>query len=48
MSFATTYGLSTMTTTQSPLAIEADGLVKAFGETRAVDGVDHAVRTGSV
>jgi len=34
--------------TDSPLAIEATGLVKAFGETRAVDGVDLAVRTGSV
>jgi ABC-2 type transport system ATP-binding protein len=33
---------------QSPLAIEASGLVKAFGETRAVDGVDLAVRQGSV
>ncbi len=30
------------------LAIEASGLVKTFGETRAVDGVDLAVRTGSV
>jgi ABC-2 type transport system ATP-binding protein len=30
------------------LAIEASGLVKSFGETRAVDGVDLAVRTGSV
>jgi ABC-2 type transport system ATP-binding protein len=30
------------------LAIEATGLVKAFGRTRAVDGVDLAVRTGSV
>ena len=36
-----------MTITQ-PLAIEATGLVKSFGETRAVDGVDLAVRTGSV
>ncbi|MEX2253425.1 MAG: ATP-binding cassette domain-containing protein [Thermoleophilaceae bacterium] len=35
-------------TMQSPLAIEATGLVKAFGDTRAVDGVDLAVRTGSV
>ena len=34
--------------TPSPLAIEATGLVKSFGETRAVDGVDLAVRTGSV
>jgi ABC-2 type transport system ATP-binding protein len=32
----------------TPLAIEANGLVKAFGETRAVDGVDLAVRSGSV
>jgi ABC-2 type transport system ATP-binding protein len=30
------------------LAIEATGLVKVFGDTRAVDGVDLAVRTGSV
>ncbi len=35
-------------TTQTALAIEANGLVKSFGETRAVDGVDLAVRTGSV
>jgi len=35
-------------TSESPLAIEATGLVKLFGETRAVDGVDLAVRTGSV
>jgi MMPL family protein len=35
-------------TTQSRLAIEATGLVKSFGETRAVDGVDLAVRRGSV
>ena len=35
-------------TPQIPLAIEATGLVKSFGETRAVDGVDLAVRTGSV
>ena len=32
----------------SPLAIEATGLVKSFGETRAVDGVDLAVRAESV
>jgi ABC-2 type transport system ATP-binding protein len=30
------------------LAIEASGLVKTFGDVRAVDGVDLAVRTGSV
>ena len=27
-------------TTPSALAIEATGLVKSYGETRAVDGVD--------
>ena len=32
----------------SSLAIEATGLVKSFGETKAVDGVDLAVRRGSV
>jgi ABC-2 type transport system ATP-binding protein len=32
----------------SPLAIEATGLVKSFGATRAVDGVDLAVPGGSV
>ena len=31
-----------------PLAIEAEGLVKHFGETKAVDGVDLAVPTGAV
>jgi ABC-2 type transport system ATP-binding protein len=34
--------------TQSPLAIEATGLEKSFGDTRAVCGVDLAVRRGSV
>ena len=34
--------------TTPALAIEATGLVKAFGDTLAVDGVDLAVRTGSV
>jgi ABC-2 type transport system ATP-binding protein len=33
---------------RTPLAIEASGLVKTFGSTRAVDGVDLAVRTGTV
>jgi ABC-2 type transport system ATP-binding protein len=32
----------------SPLALEASGLVKTFGSVRAVDGVDLAVRSGSV
>src|SRR5215211_6248127 len=31
-----------------PLAIEASGLAKAYGEVRAVAGVDLAVRSGSV
>jgi ABC-2 type transport system ATP-binding protein len=35
-------------TTDSSIAIEATGLVKSFGETKAVDGVDLAVRGGSV
>jgi ABC-2 type transport system ATP-binding protein len=35
-------------TVHSPLAIEASGLVKTFGSVRAVDGVDLAVRSGSV
>ena len=37
-----------MTTNNTPLAIEAEGLVKSFGETKAVDGVDLSVRRGSV
>ena len=35
-------------TIDSTLAVEATGLVKTFGETRAVDGVDLAVSRGSV
>ena len=35
-------------TTHPVLAIQATGLVKSFGKTRAVDGVDLAVRSGSV
>jgi ABC-2 type transport system ATP-binding protein len=35
-------------TSQTTLAIEATGLAKSFGETRAVDGVDLAVGAGSV
>ena len=34
--------------TRDNLAIEASGLVKSFGSTRAVDGVDLAVRSGAV
>ncbi|MGH2956209.1 MAG: ATP-binding cassette domain-containing protein [Solirubrobacterales bacterium] len=35
-------------TNQTPLAIEATGLVKTFGKVRAVDGVDLSVGRGSV
>src|SRR5215204_2816513 len=31
-----------------PLAIETEGLVKVFGDNRAVDGIDLAVRAGTV
>jgi ABC-2 type transport system ATP-binding protein len=37
-----------MSSQPAVLAIEASGLVKSFGETKAVDGVDLAVRSGSV
>ena len=35
-------------TSRPPIAIEASGLVKSFGDVKAVDGVDLSVRTGSV
>jgi ABC-2 type transport system ATP-binding protein len=35
-------------TTHPNIAIEATGLAKSFGDTKAVDGVDLAVRSGSV
>jgi ABC-2 type transport system ATP-binding protein len=35
-------------TTQAPLAIEATGLVKSFGSTRAVAGIDLAVPEGAI
>jgi ABC-2 type transport system ATP-binding protein len=41
-------GLQHDMTSPPQLAIEATGLVKSFGDTRAVDGVDLTVRTGSV
>ncbi len=37
-----------MRVTEQTLAIEAEGLVKHFGDTKAVDGVDLSVRKGSV
>jgi len=46
MSFAQQRGRNSMS--GNALAIEASGLVKSFGDTRAVDGVDLAVRAGSV
>ena len=35
-------------TTDPPLAIQATGLVKSFGKTRAVAGIDLAVPTGAI
>lgn len=40
--------MTTMTATATDLAIETHGLVKTFGEQRAVDGIDLAVPTGGV
>ncbi len=37
-----------MLATQPPIAIETAGLAKAFGATRAVDGIDLVVRAGTV
>jgi len=37
-----------MSPTSNSLAVEATGLVKSFGTTRAVDGIDLAVRPGTV
>jgi ABC-2 type transport system ATP-binding protein len=34
--------------TRTPLAVEASGLVKRFGATRALDGVDLAIASGTV
>jgi daunorubicin/doxorubicin transport system ATP-binding protein len=42
------HGGTNSLSSQSALAIEASGLKKAFGTTQAVDGVDLAVRRGSV
>jgi len=46
MSFVRSGSLDSMSGNE--LAIDASGLVKTFGDTRAVDGVDLAVRAGSV
>ena len=37
-----------MTSTTSALAVRAEGLVKVFGDNRAVDGVDLQVEAGTV
>jgi len=37
-----------MTTSDTDLAVDAEGLAKFFGDTRAVDGVDLRVPTGSI
>jgi ABC-2 type transport system ATP-binding protein len=37
-----------MSANQQPPAIEAEGLVKTFGDVRAVDGVDLSVQNGAV
>jgi ABC-2 type transport system ATP-binding protein len=37
-----------MHTTTAPWAVEAEGLIKVFGENRAVDGVDLRVAAGSI
>jgi ABC-2 type transport system ATP-binding protein len=36
------------TSTAAPWAVEAHGLVKTFGDNRAVDGIDLQIRTGAV
>jgi ABC-2 type transport system ATP-binding protein len=38
----------TTTTGGAPWAVEAHGLVKTFGDNRAVDGIDLQIRTGAV
>ena len=48
MSFDGGLGLESMLERRDTLAIEAEGLVKVFGETRAVDGIDLAVQAGTV
>jgi ABC-2 type transport system ATP-binding protein len=40
--------IMSQTTSHKDLAVEARGLVKVFGDNRAVDGVDLAVPTGTV
>ena len=41
-------GIQLKESQQDELAIEAHGLVKVFGDTRAVDGVDLAIPTGCI
>jgi len=43
MSMQSTASWEAASDSRSALAIEGSGLLKAFGKTRAVDGVDHDV-----
>ncbi|ELY99358.1 ATP-binding cassette domain-containing protein [Natrialba asiatica] len=45
---ATTAQTATETERERPLAIETTGLVKHFGETKAVDGIDLAIPAGGI
>jgi ABC-2 type transport system ATP-binding protein len=47
-SFTTASSTSSAATPSAELAIEASGLVKSFGDVRAVDGMDLAVPAGGV
>ncbi len=48
MTMPTTTSWETASDSRPALAIEASGLLKVFGKTRAVDGVDLAVPNGMV
>jgi hypothetical protein len=48
MSMQSTTSWETASDSRPALAIEASGLLKAFGKTRAVDGVDLAVPNGMI
>ena len=48
MSMQQMVGATEIRETRAPLAVEATGLSKSFGTTRAVDGVDLAVQPGAV
>ena len=48
MSMQSTTSWETASDSRPALAIEASGLLKAFGKTRAVDGADLAVPNGMI